>query len=183
MIQTIKGSIRKLQVTSKQAWGQVLQMAASAYRMVPHEATGMSPFLMLYGREALLPEEIEHTRYDSDVDYEKAVLGHIEKMLGIQERALEKNAASIERSREYFNRKYVKKTVPYSFVVGDVVLMNVKRRLSDLKNVGVRWIGPCTIVYERPGKLYDIEYECEGQVTKYLRVHPEFLKLYLGQVV
>ena len=67
--------------------------------------------------------------------------------------------------------------------MGDVVLMNVKQCLSDLKNVVLRWIGPCTIVYERPGKLYDIEYECEGQVTKYLRVHPEFLKLYLGQVV
>ena len=153
MIQTIKGSIRKLQVTSKQAWGRVLQTAASAYRMVPHEATGMSPFLMLYGREALLPEEIEHTRYGSDVDYEKAVLGHIEKMLGIQEQALEKNAASIERSWEYFNCKYVKKTVPYSFVVGDVVLMNVKQQLSDLKNMGVRRIGPCTIVYKHPGKL------------------------------
>ena len=111
------------------------------------------------------------------------MVGYIEKMLGIQERALEKNAASIERSREYFNRKYVKKTVPYLFVVGDVVLMNVKQQLNDLKNVVVLWIGQCTIVYEHPGKLYNIEYECEGHVIKYLHVHPEFLKLYLGQVV
>ena len=76
-------------MTSKQAWGQVIQTAASAYRMVPHEATGMSPFLMLNGCEALLPEKIEHTRYGSNVNYEKAVAGHIEKMLGIQEQALE----------------------------------------------------------------------------------------------
>ena len=67
--------------------------------------------------------------------------------------------------------------------MGDVVLMNVKQQLSDLKNVGVQWLGPCTIAYERPGKLYKIEYECEGQVVKYLCVHPEFLKLYLDQVV
>ena len=126
MIQTIKGSIRKLQVTSKQAWGQVLQTAAGAYRMVPQEATGMSPFLMLYGREALLPEEIEHISYGFNVDYEKAVAGHIRKMLGIQEQALEKNAASIEKSWKYFDWKYIKKTVIYSFVVGNVVLMYVK---------------------------------------------------------
>ena len=75
VIRTIKGLIRKMKITSKQAWGRVLQTAASAYRMVPHEATGMSPFLMLYGREALLPEEIEHTTYGSDSDYEKAVAG------------------------------------------------------------------------------------------------------------
>ena len=109
--------------------------------------------------------------------------GHIEKMLGIQEQALEKNAAFIEKSWKFFDHKYVKKTVPYLFVVGDVVLMNVKQQIIDLKNVGVRWIGPCTIVYERSGKLYNIEYECKGQVVKYLRLHPEFLILYLSQVV
>ena len=85
VIQKIEGSIRRLQVTSKQAWGQVLQTAASAYRMVPCETSGMSPFLMLYGRESLLPEEIEHTRYGSKINYEKAMAGNIEKMLGIQE--------------------------------------------------------------------------------------------------
>ena len=151
--------------------------------MVPHEATGMSPFLMLYGREALLPEEIEHTTYGSDSDYEKAVERHIGRMLEIQELASQRNSGAIQRSKEYFDRKYVKKTTPYTFVVGDVVLMNIKKRLSDIKNVGVRWIGPCTVVYERPGKLYDIKYKCEGKVLKYFRVHPEFLKLYLGQVV
>ena len=35
--------LRKLQVTSKQGKGKVLQMAASAYQMVPHKATGFSP--------------------------------------------------------------------------------------------------------------------------------------------
>ena len=87
---------------------------------------------------------------------------------------LEKNAAFIEKSQKYFAWKYVKKTDPYLFFVGDVVLMNVKQQLSDLKNVSVRWIGPCTIVYERPGKLYNIEYECEGQVVKYLCVAQSF---------
>ena len=67
--------------------------------------------------------------------------------------------------------------------MGDIVLMNIKKRIRDIKNVGVRWIGPCTVVYERPGKLFDVEYNCEGKVTKHLRVHPEFLKLYVGQVV
>ena len=62
----------------------------------------------------------------------------------------------------------MKKTTPYVFVVGDMVLMNIKNRLKDLKNVGVRWIGPCTVVYERLGKLYNVEYECDSKITKYL---------------
>ena len=67
--------------------------------------------------------------------------------------------------------------------MGDIVLMNIKKRSRDIKNVGVRWLGPCMVAYERPGELFDVEYNCEGKVNKYLRVHPEFLKLYVGQVV
>ena len=79
--------------------------------MVPHEATRMSPFLMLYGREALLPEEIEHTTYGSDSDYEKAVAGHISKMISLQELAGSRNSRAVQRSKEYFDRKYMKKTI------------------------------------------------------------------------
>ena len=70
--------MRNLKATSKQALGQILLTAASAYRMVPHEAMGILPFLMLYGCEALLPEKIEHTMYDSNSDYEKAMKRHID---------------------------------------------------------------------------------------------------------
>ena len=130
-----------------------------------------------------MPKEIDHTVYASNSNYEKAVAGHIAKILNLQEMASKCNEEKIWMSREYFDRKYVKKLGVHSFAVGDVVLMNIKKRIKDIKNVGVRWIGPCTVVYERPGKLFDIEYECKGQVSKYLRVHPEFLKLYAGQIV
>ena len=52
--------------------------------MVPQEATGISPFLILYGREAIMPEEIDHTIYASNLDYEKPVAGHIAKVLNLQ---------------------------------------------------------------------------------------------------
>ena len=82
----------------------------------------------------------------------------------------------MQRSKEYFDRKFVKKSQPHNFVVGDIVLINVKKRIEDIKNVGVQWIGPCTVVYKRPGQLYDIKYKCEGSTIKYLEVHPEFIK-------
>ena len=85
--------------------------------------------------------------------------------------------------KEYFDRKFVKKRQQHNFVVGDIVLMNVKKRIKDIKNVGVQWIGPCTVVYKRPGQFYDIEYKCEESTIKYLRVHPKFFKLYVGKVM
>ena len=38
----------------------------------------------------------------------------------------------VQQSKEYFDQKYVKKSIPYMFVVGDVVLMNIKNCLKDL---------------------------------------------------
>ena len=42
---------------------------------------------MLYGREAIMPEEIDHTVYASNLNYEKAVAGHIAKFLNLQDMA------------------------------------------------------------------------------------------------
>ena len=64
--------------------------------MVPHKVTGMSSLSMLYGYEALLPEKIERTRYDSDEDYEKAVAGHRGDAGHLR--------ASIERLLPFFRR-------------------------------------------------------------------------------
>ena len=104
--------MRKLQVTTREEWGRILQLVASSYIMVPHESTGFSPFLMMYGREAIMPEEIPYMTYLSNEDYETAVGKHIGRMLAINEKAREKNQESVQRSKEYFDRKYVKKTSP-----------------------------------------------------------------------
>ena len=54
---------------------------------------------------------------------------------------------------EYFDRRPVKKGVPYLCIVGDAVLKYTKNWLKGIKDVRVRWFRPCTIVYERPRKL------------------------------
>ena len=45
---------------------QNLNIALSAYCMVPHCATGFSPFVLLYGCEAVTPYEGPFTRYMSE---------------------------------------------------------------------------------------------------------------------
>ena len=74
--------------------------------------------------------------YASNISYEVAVEKHIEKMLAIHQEALKKNQMSVQRSKEYFDRKFVKKSQPHNFVVGDIVLMNVKRGLRTLRMLG-----------------------------------------------
>ena len=125
-------------MTTREECERILQLAASSYRIVPHESTGFSPFLMMYGWEAIMPEEIPHMTYLTNEDYKTAVGKHIKRMLAINDKAKEKKQESVRRSKEYFNREYVKKTSPHDFLVGDIVLMNIKKRIRDIKNVGVR---------------------------------------------
>ena len=44
------------------------------------------------------------------------------------------------------------------FVIGNVVLMNIKKQIKEIENVSVRRFGPFTVVYEKPGKLFTIKY-------------------------
>ena len=75
--------------------------------------------------------------YASNISYIIAIEKHIEKMLAIHQEALKKYQMSVQRSKEYFDRKFVKKSQPHNFGVGDIVLMNVKKRIKDIKNVRV----------------------------------------------
>ena len=68
----------------------------------------MSPFLMIYGREALMPEERPHGTYSLHENYEVALERHIGKRLAIHQEAIKRNQVSVQRSKEYFNRKYNK---------------------------------------------------------------------------
>ena len=79
-----------------------MQLAASSYWMVPHGSTGMSLFFILYGREALMPEELLHTTYASNDRYELDVEKHIKKMLAIHQEAIKKNQVSVQRLKRVF---------------------------------------------------------------------------------
>lgn len=58
-----------------------LNIAVSAYCMVPHCATGFSPFVLLYGLEAVTPYEVPFTRYTSEEQYQDTLSSYIIKWL------------------------------------------------------------------------------------------------------
>ena len=49
MMRTLKTSVKFIKLQSVDNWRRALKIAVAAYRMVPHCATGYSPFKMLYG--------------------------------------------------------------------------------------------------------------------------------------
>jgi len=101
-------------------------------------------------------------------------------MFKTNQQAMINNQNTQKKTRNWFNRKFVCKTVT-EFTIGDLVLFNIKNRISNLKAGQIHWIGPCKVEYEHPGKLFDLNYEVNGKNQTYYRVHPEFMKIYRGQ--
>ena len=47
---TLKTILRKIAIEKPKDWGRYVQTLLSAYREMPNESTGFSPFELLYGR-------------------------------------------------------------------------------------------------------------------------------------
>ena len=51
--------------------------------MVPHKSSRLSPFLMMHGRETIIPEEVNYIKFRKVEYYEAAVKSHIKNIIDI----------------------------------------------------------------------------------------------------
>ena len=82
-----------------------LNIAVSAYCMVPHRATGFSPFMLLYGCKAVTPYKIPFTRYTLEEQYQEALSSHTKKMFKICQGAYLSNRRYQIKMKETFDKK------------------------------------------------------------------------------
>ena len=101
--------------------------------MVPHRATGFSPFVLLYGCEAVTPYEIPFTRYRSEEQNQEALSFHIEKMLEIHQEAFFSNRRYQLKMKDTFEKKKVGHKDVSKFHSGELVWLYVQRWAPDMK--------------------------------------------------
>ena len=157
-----------------------LNVAVSAYRMVPHRATGFLPFVLLYGREASMSYEIPFTWYDSEEQYQDALSSHIEKMFEIHKRVFFSNRKYQMKMKETFDRHKVHKEI-VEFQIGKLVWFDIQRQIPDMKFSKAKWVGPCNIVSISKGGLFKLAYEVNKAFVRYEHIHPQLLKWFCGE--
>ena len=173
MVHLLLGDIK----THKEA----VQVAIAGYRMVPHRGTGFSPFMMLYGREAITAEEVPYVEYSCDGDYDQALQEHVIKLWNIHEKARATGKLYAQRTKAYYDRKRVGSKVVELFNIDDLVWIDLRRVEPTKRKGGIKWLGPCVITEITPGPLYNLKYFDDVETKKYTRIHPQFLKLYRGE--
>ncbi|XP_074561342.1 uncharacterized protein LOC141817608 [Curcuma longa] len=134
------------------SWVDELPCVLWAYRTTPRESTGMTPFHLVYGGEAVVPVEVglESTRrqfYDEDNEGRRLM----ELDLVTEER--EKAATRLTAYRQRMCRTYNRRVIPRSFQVGDFVWKKVKL-VGDMSKLEPPWDGPYRVVKKTHSGAY-----------------------------
>lgn len=169
---TLKGMLRKMCEEKPSDWDRYLPALLFAYREVPQESLGFSPFEMLYGRQIRgpltvlkelwtktdIPEETR-TTYEYVVD----LRNRLEQTCRLAHETLEKSSA---RYRRLYNAKArERKLAP-----GDEVLILLP---TDNNKLLMHWKGPFLVTSKRGA----VDYEVDVGATKKM-FHVNLLKKY-----
>ena len=165
-------------------WHKKLHSILFAYRTRKHASTKISPYMIMYGRECVMPWELEGDLgpLEDEEDQDLPVEEVIGRMYNIREQVLDVAAANIKKAQKIQARSYNTKHCRNAFEVGDKVwrknpLWNTKQK--SLKK-GPNWYGPYKIAKRKVGgngnyMLIALSGKNKGQVSKkaYPPNHPK----------
>jgi hypothetical protein len=124
-------------------WDTFLNAALFAYRTVQNHTTKYTPFKLLYGREAVLPIDLQGTNQETNKLTEETLQQHIEyiteDLQNIRLDARKNIGKAQENQRKYYNQK----VKPIKFNIGEKVLLyeSAKAKVHGDK-FREKWIGP-----------------------------------------
>ncbi|PHT26362.1 hypothetical protein CQW23_34022 [Capsicum baccatum] len=151
-------------VQGSRQWHEKLPFALLGYRTTGHTSTGETPYLLVYGTEAVIPAEVEipslRVIVEAEIDDDEWVKTRLEYLNLIEEKRL----TSVCHGQLYqrrMARAYNKKVRPRNFEVGQLVLRRILPHQVEAKGkFSPNWQGPFVVKKMLPnGALYltDIE--------------------------
>ena len=169
---TLKNMLRKLVIEQPKTWDKVIPALLFAYREVPQESTGFSPFEMLYGRTVKGPmsilrqtwtEEKPDSELQTTVEYVYNLRNRIEETCKI---AKENVMKASKRQAKFYNRHAKMR----EFTPGTKVLLLLPVKRNKLE---ISWQGP----FEVLEKINQFDYKIK--MTKTTKIfHINLLKQY-----
>ncbi|XP_064455129.1 uncharacterized protein LOC135366379 [Ornithodoros turicata] len=163
-------------------WDQHVPFLLWAYREVPHDTTGVSPFELLYGRKPVGPMGILKNTWSGEVDIpntlREAPAKYMERLRQQLQLAADVAGLTASKNQETYAAQYNRRAKPKSFNPGDQVLIFEVDRQGKLFP---KWRGPYTVVAGHRQNSYVVL----GTDGKRKTVHANHLRQYharLGHV-
>jgi hypothetical protein len=175
---TMKSMIRSLTVEFKDAWDECLPWVLFAYREIPMETLGFSPFEMLFGRNVRGPLALLKSAW-KPTELQKANPNVITYMLDLREKLRNSQSIALECAQQAKTKSktwYDKKARQRSFEPGQLVLVCLPIRGRPLE---AKYCGPYRIIQ----KLGPVDYLIATPNRKKVQrvCHVNMLKQYISR--
>ncbi|XP_069108942.1 uncharacterized protein [Argopecten irradians] len=170
---TLKQMLRRMCAERPRDWDRYINSLLFAYREVPQESLGFSPFELLYGRTVRGPMMILRELWTKEVPDPETkttyqyVLDLKEKLEETCELAHKQLKSAQIRPKKYFNRKAKDRNL----MIGEKVLVLLPTKSNKLQ---MQWRGPYPIV-ERVGAM-DYKVSIDGKPKT---LHANLLRQYV----
>ncbi|XP_041356959.1 uncharacterized protein LOC121374100 [Gigantopelta aegis] len=170
---TLKQMLKRLCAERPQDWDKYLSAVLFAYREVPQESLGFSPFELVYGHSVRGPMSILKELWTKEVQDDQVrstyqyVIDLRERLELTRQMAKENLEKSARRHKYYYNKKARQRNMK----VGEKVLVLLP---TDNNKLTMQWKGPYTI----KEKLGNVDYRLEVN-RKIKTFHANMLKHYV----
>ena len=170
---TLKAMLRRLCSEQPKQWPRYINAVLFAYREVPQESTGFSPFELLYGRTVRGPIQILKELWTKEVQEEevKTSYRYVVELRERLDQTLKIAKESLENSQVRYKKYFDKKTKDRSFQPGDQVLVLLPTNNNKLL---MQWKGPYNVEKVVNKNDYAIKIGAKSKVY-----HANLLRKYL----
>ena len=144
--QTLQCQLLKFVRVERTDWDLYLDAILFSYRVSRQDSTKMSPFYLVYGRQARIPVEVAMHPTDQEADEvveteEVNLDEHITRMVGVRKKALENIANAQKRQKQQYDAKHSRGKEKYK--VGALVLIKNSKKFSRKgSKMEPNWLGP-----------------------------------------
>ena len=151
---TLKSMLKKIAKDDPTEWDSWLPYLLFAYREVPNESTGFSPFELLFGRHIRGPLDILRESWEAETKSSESVVSYVLKMRERISQTMEISQTNLARAQERQKKWYDRNARVREFSEGDEVLILLPTSSNKLK---AEWKGP----YKVKRKVGTVNYEIE----------------------
>ncbi|GFT84596.1 retrovirus-related Pol polyprotein from transposon opus [Trichonephila clavipes] len=162
------------------SWDRQLPFLLFEYREVPNTTTGVSPFRLLYGREARWPLAILKSSWASEIhlptNISQSAADYLQEMKINMEKAAESASLTAAQKQKAYGDYFNKRSSVKNFSIGEQVVLLIP---DSSNKIYARWTGPGEIIQHHPPHSYKVKLS-DGtvrhvHVNKIRKYHPRAL--------
>ena len=176
--QTIQNMLVKFVNEKKELWEDYLDTCVFAYNTSKHESSKYCPFAVMFGRQALLPVEIQYPKEEDIVQHldhnDEVIEQHFIHQTKVAQIVKENILTAQKHQKQVYDRKHHN---PATFKVGALVLRkDMKRKKRAGGKMDYKWQGPYKVVKSVGKGIFQILNT--NDIKQTLKVHGTHLKLF-----